>query len=321
MLWTEKYKPCNFDEFVGNKEIVEIAKKLNTNLPHILFLGPVGVGKKTLAKIIAKRFLNENFKENFLFVDLSYYSSIILFKSESDWSYSEKEIAEKYDLVSVKDFAFSMPINSPFRIVMLSGIENLDFLSQQALRVIIEKSSNYSRFFLIGKSKSNLISPIVSRMMELHFKALQFDEFTMIIESVLKKEKIVYDSKIIPLLYTKTRGNLSLALPILQSLSEYSLKELKKVFEDDEEISSLFELMRKDLPNELRKKIIRLIFYQAYEPRKVLLKLLSFIEHCDLEDDKKLKLIEKISDLEKGLYSYDEFISLESILFELSTYM
>lgn len=321
MLWTEKYKPSTFEEFIGNKEIVEIAKRLDTNLPHILFLGPVGVGKKTLAKIIAKKFLKENFSENFLFVDLSYFNAITIFKSAKDWTYSEQEVAEKYELVSVKDFAFSLPMNAPFRIVMLSGIENLDFLSQQALRVLIEKSSAITRFFLVGKSKSNLISPIVSRMMELHFKPLSFDEFNLIIENILRREKIAYDVKIIPYLYTKTRGNLAFALPLLQSLSEYSLQELKKILEEDKEISDLFELMKRNDPVELRKKIIDLIYYKSLDSRTIILRLLNYIEKSNLDDSKKLNLIERIAALEKNLKGYDEFIALESVLFNLSLYL
>jgi len=56
-IWTEKYRPKDFSEIKGQKEIV---KRINAfvdlqNIPHLLFTGPAGVGKTTLALVIAKK--------------------------------------------------------------------------------------------------------------------------------------------------------------------------------------------------------------------------------------------------------------------------
>lgn len=61
-------RPDFLNEFIGQKNIknnlavyINAAKKLETNLDHILFYGPPGLGKTTLAGIIAKE-LQVNFK-------------------------------------------------------------------------------------------------------------------------------------------------------------------------------------------------------------------------------------------------------------------
>ncbi len=58
-IWTEKYRPQSFSDIKGQKEIVEKVKAFveQKNLPHLLFAGPAGVGKTTLALIIGKTML------------------------------------------------------------------------------------------------------------------------------------------------------------------------------------------------------------------------------------------------------------------------
>src|SRR3989344_9409891 len=55
-IWTEKYRPVKFEEVVGQQEILKRVKSLvqALNIPHLLFAGPAGIGKSTLALIIVK---------------------------------------------------------------------------------------------------------------------------------------------------------------------------------------------------------------------------------------------------------------------------
>ncbi len=52
-IWTEKYRPQNFSEVSGQKEIVEKIEAFvkSETMPHLLFSGPAGVGKTTLSLV------------------------------------------------------------------------------------------------------------------------------------------------------------------------------------------------------------------------------------------------------------------------------
>ncbi|KKK55877.1 hypothetical protein LCGC14_3070160 [marine sediment metagenome] len=66
-IWTEKYRPEKFSKLVGQDEIVKRVQALTNslNIPHLLFAGPPGTGKSTLALIIVKELYQNNWKENF----------------------------------------------------------------------------------------------------------------------------------------------------------------------------------------------------------------------------------------------------------------
>lgn len=48
-LWVDKYRPQSLEELDYNPELTETLKRLAdcSDLPHLIFYGPSGVGKKT----------------------------------------------------------------------------------------------------------------------------------------------------------------------------------------------------------------------------------------------------------------------------------
>ena len=66
-IWTEKYRPETFREFKGHDAIKERAEAFvkNKNMPHLIFAGPAGVGKTSLALVIARELYGENWRHNF----------------------------------------------------------------------------------------------------------------------------------------------------------------------------------------------------------------------------------------------------------------
>jgi DNA polymerase III delta prime subunit len=167
-LLVEKYRPTNIDNYVGNKSIKNTIKSYITqnDIQNLLFYGPAGTGKTTLAKLIAKN------------VDCD-----LLYINASD----ERGIETIRDKVS--GFASTMSFKS-IKIVILDEADFLTIMAQASLRNVIETFSRSTRFILTCNYLERIIDPLQSRCQTL--KIIPPDKLEIVnhLMKVLNKEKI-----------------------------------------------------------------------------------------------------------------------------------
>src|SRR3989338_4068626 len=143
-IWTEKYRPQKFSEIVGQKEIVSRISSFveQKNMPHLLFAGPAGVGKSTLALVVAKTMFADRWKSNFLELNASDERGIDVVR------------------IKVKDFARTKALGEdPFKIIFLDECDALTKEAQQALRRTMENYTKTCRFVLSCNYSSKIIEP------------------------------------------------------------------------------------------------------------------------------------------------------------------
>jgi len=140
-LLVEKYRPTNIDNYVGNENIKSIIKDYisQNDIQNLLFYGPAGTGKTTLAKLIAK-----NIDCDLLYINAS----------------DERGIETIRDKVS--GFASTMSFKS-LKIVILDEADFLTIMAQASLRNVIETFSRSTRFILTCNYLERIIDPLQSR--------------------------------------------------------------------------------------------------------------------------------------------------------------
>ena len=140
-LLVEKYRPTNIDNYVGNESIKKNIKSYisQNDIQNLLFYGPAGTGKTTLAKLIAK-----NLNCDLLYINAS----------------DERGIETIRDKVS--GFASTMSFKS-LKIVILDEADFLTIMAQASLRNVIETFSRSTRFILTCNYLERIIDPLQSR--------------------------------------------------------------------------------------------------------------------------------------------------------------
>ena len=201
-IWTEKYRPQDFSQVKGQKEIVRKIKAFVElkNMPHLLFSGPAGVGKSTLSLLIAKKLFSESWHQNFLELNASDERGIDIIRNK------------------VKDFARTKAIgNVPFKIIFLDECDALTREAQQSLRRTMENYTQTCRFILSCNYSSKIIDPIQSRCAMFRFRPLEKKDIFSIIEDIEKEEKIKIDEKAKEALFNISEGDARKVENILQS--------------------------------------------------------------------------------------------------------
>lgn len=207
-LWIEKYRPSTLNEYIGSEELKsKIQVYLNKNdVPHLLFYGPAGTGKTSMAKLIVK-----NLKCDYIFLNASDENGIDV-------------IREK-----VKAFASAASFQ-PIKIVFLDEADKLTAAAQDALRAMMEEFSLNTRFILTANNVQKLTEMLKSRCEEWNISAISKSEILEKLDDILKKEKVKYQIEslvpVIKKLYPDFRAILKTTQKFVNEKNELVVKEV-----------------------------------------------------------------------------------------------
>ncbi|MCX6748569.1 MAG: replication factor C small subunit [Candidatus Pacearchaeota archaeon] len=305
-IWTEKYRPNKFEEVVGQEEIIKRVKSLvnSLNIPHLLFAGPAGTGKSTLALIIVKELFGLDWKESYLELNASDERGIDVVRQK------------------VKDFARTKSISKvPFKVIFLDEADALTREAQQALRRTMENFTNTCRFILSCNYSSKIIDPIQSRCAVFRFKLLEKKDIEKRIKFIAEKEKLEVDDKAIETIYESSEGDCRRVINLMQATASISTRltaELVSTIISEAKPKDVRVVLDYALAGDFlnsREKLLDIMLKESISGQDVIKAIQKEIWNLSIEPEVKVRLTEKTGEIEFRLVEgSDEFIQLESLL-------
>ncbi len=305
-IWTEKYRPKEFSEMCGQEHILPRIEAFvqQKNMPHLLFAGPAGTGKTTLAMLIAAKFFKEGWHSNFIELNASDERGIDIIRNK------------------VKDFARTRAIGDvPFKIIYLDECDALTKEAQQALRRTMENFTRTCRFILSCNYSSKIIEPIQSRCAIFRFRLLSKENIFRIIEKLTKNESLKVDSKAKEALFVVCEGDCRKLENIMQScavmskiITEDAVHSMSSIAKP-EEMLGILELALKNQFIKARENLLDIMLNYGLAGLDVIKQIQKEVLSLNLDDKKKMEIMEKCGEIEfRMVEGSDEFIQLEALL-------
>ena len=305
-IWTEKYRPSVFDNLVGQQEIVKRIKALvqAMNIQHLLFAGPSGIGKSTLALIIVKELFKEKWKDNYLELNASDERGIDVVRQK------------------VKDFARTKAIGTvPFKVIFLDEADALTQEAQQALRRTMENYTNTCRFIMSCNYSSKIIDPIQSRCVVFRFKLLEKKDIIIVIKRITENEKLKITDEALETLYEMSEGDCRRAINLLQATSSIALDinaEMIRMIAASSKPTNVRIVLDYALAGDFlnaREKLLDIMLKESVAGTDIIKAMQKEIWNLQVEPEVKVKLTEKTGEAEFRITEgSDEFVQLQALL-------
>ncbi len=305
-IWTEKYRPSNFENVVGQQEIVKRVQALvkSMNIPHLLFAGPAGIGKSTLALIIVKELFKEKWKDNYLELNASDERGIDVVRQK------------------VKDFARTKAIGTvPFKVIFLDEADALTTEAQQALRRTMENYTNTCRFIMSCNYSSKIIDPIQSRCVVFRFKLLEKKDIITVIKRIAETEKLKITDDALESLYEMSEGDCRRAINFLQATSSIALDinaEMIRMIASSSRPTNVKIVLDYALAGDFlnaREKLLDIMLKDSVSGTDIIKSIQKEVWNLQIEPEIKVKLTEKTGEAEFRITEgSDEFVQLQALL-------
>lgn len=202
-----KYRPTGLDELIGQDNFLKKAMNwvYEGNIPHLLFVGPPGVGKTSAAEVLARELFGEN---NW---------SIGLIK------YNAADF-RGIDTVrgSITKDQITGTVWTKFKIILLDEVDAMTNEAQEALKTKMEKYTNNAKFILVCNDEDRIIRAIKNRCTVIYFNRIKEEDIVKRLKDICDEEKITYSPGALEKIAKISDGTLRKAIRDLTVYKDFS---------------------------------------------------------------------------------------------------
>lgn len=299
-----KYRPSSFQEVAGEQEIVRALKnalKNNQLSQAYLFTGPRGVGKTTIARLIAKSVNCLEPKEDGEACGVC--ENCTSFQEGSFLDLVEIDAASNRGIDEIrllKEKINYQPSQGKKKVYIIDEVHMLTKEAFNALLKTLEEPPAHVIFILATTEPDKILPTIISRCQRYDFKTLSLQDMGNQLQYILSRENLEMEEEVKELIYEASGGSMRDAISVLERLI-VSSSERKISLEESEKILGMTPIQKMEqflhcLLQEEKKTILRELdelWFQSVDMEAFLKDFAKFIKN----QIKKEKL-----EVEKGLF-------------------
>ena len=274
-----KYRPQVFEDLIGQEVISETiynSIKINKSANAYLFTGIRGVGKTTIARIVAKSLNCEKGIDNLCKDNFCEHCHSIINSNHID--VLEMDAASKTGVDDVRDlieFSRYGPTSAKYKIFIIDEVHMLSKQAFNALLKTLEEPPQYLKFIFATTEIKKIPVTVVSRCQRFDLSRIKFDQLFKFIKKIKEKEKGKVTEDALKLIVKISEGSVRDALSLLDrglmSNSEDEELDLKKAQEiygyfDKSSLIDLFENLFKGEEDKVI-NIYRKIYEAGVDPK------------------------------------------------------
>ncbi|MFV1466094.1 DNA polymerase III subunit gamma/tau [Idiomarina sp. HB] len=212
-----KWRPSQFAEVVGQQHVLKpLEHALDKQRLHhaYLFTGTRGVGKTTIARILAKAL---NCEKGITSTPCGQCSACLEIEQGRFVDLLEIDAASRTKVEDTRELLDNVqyrPTRGRYKVYLIDEVHMLSRHSFNALLKTLEEPPEHVKFLLATTDPQKLPVTILSRCLQFNLKALSNDDISQQLNYVLGQEQVQADADALPLLARSARGSMRDALSL-----------------------------------------------------------------------------------------------------------
>ena len=223
------YRPNSFGTVIGQEHIIKTLKNalINNKTSHAyVFSGPRGIGKTTIARILAKAINCEELQNG---EPCNKCASCRLINNNETPDIIELDAASNNGVDEIRNVLEKvnfLPGVLKNKVYIIDEVHMLSISAFNALLKTLEEPPAHVMFVLATTEPHKIPATILSRCQRFDFKPLTVKEIKTNLKNIAEKEKIAIEEEALNLVAEAAEGGMRDAIGILDQVSAYSTTEI-----------------------------------------------------------------------------------------------